>query len=73
MYKNIPYGSQFIDNEDISLVSKSLKKNLITTGEYVKNFEKKNIKISQIKIFNFMYQWNFSTTSFFLCCWFKKK
>ena len=49
MYKNIPYGSQFIDNEDISLVSKSLKKNLITTGEYVKNFEKKTSKFLKSK------------------------
>ena len=39
--KFIPYGKQFIDNKDIKLVSNSLKENLITTGPYVKKFEKK--------------------------------
>ncbi len=49
MSKIIPYGSQFIDKTDISLVSKSLKKNLITTGEYVKNFEKKTSRFLKSK------------------------
>ncbi len=37
--KNIVYGKQFIDSKDIRLVSKSLKSNLITTGDYVRKFE----------------------------------
>ena len=38
---NIPYGKQFIDNEDIRIVKNSLRSSLITTGPYVKNFENK--------------------------------
>ena len=38
--KYIPYGKQFIDNRDISNVIKSLKNDLITTGPFVKAFEK---------------------------------
>ena len=37
--KTIPYGRQHIDNQDIRLVSKALKEDLITTGRYVKKFE----------------------------------
>ena len=37
--KFIPYNRQYIDNQDIKIVSKALKQNLITTGEYVKKFE----------------------------------
>jgi len=33
--KFIPYNRQYIDNQDIRIVSKSLKQNLITTGNYV--------------------------------------
>ena len=36
---NIAYGKQSIDSKDIRLVSKSLKSNLITTGNYVEKFE----------------------------------
>jgi dTDP-4-amino-4,6-dideoxygalactose transaminase len=39
--KNIPYGRQYIDNQDIRFVSKALKQDLITTGDYVKKFENK--------------------------------
>jgi dTDP-4-amino-4,6-dideoxygalactose transaminase len=39
--KTIPYGRQYIDNQDIRLVSKALKEDLITTGRYVKKFENK--------------------------------
>lgn len=39
--KPIPYGRQFIDSADITLVSKVLKEDLITTGKYVDLFEKK--------------------------------
>ena len=37
--KTIPYGRQYIDSQDIKLVSKALKEDLITTGRYVKKFE----------------------------------
>ena len=39
--KLIPYGKQHIDSNDIRLVAKSLRSQLITTGQYVINFEKK--------------------------------
>ena len=39
--KIIPYGKQYIDKNDKLLVSKALSNNLITTGPYVKKFEKK--------------------------------
>ena len=38
---DIPYGRQYISQDDIKLVSDALKKNLITTGNYVKKFEEK--------------------------------
>jgi hypothetical protein len=34
--KTIPYGRQYIDNQDIRLVFKALKENLITTVYYIK-------------------------------------
>jgi dTDP-4-amino-4,6-dideoxygalactose transaminase len=37
----IPYGRQHIDYQDIKSVSNSLKNNLITTGNIVRQFEKK--------------------------------
>jgi dTDP-4-amino-4,6-dideoxygalactose transaminase len=37
--KTIPYGRQYIDSNDIRIVSKALKEDLITTGRYVKKFE----------------------------------
>ena len=39
--KYIPYGKQYLDHHDFNAVSKSLKQDLITTGESVKTFEKK--------------------------------
>jgi len=39
--KPIPYGKQFIDESDIKSVSRSLAKELITTGPLVKKFEEK--------------------------------
>ena len=39
--KIIPYGRQFISSEDLDLVKNSLTQNLITTGNFVKTFEKK--------------------------------
>ena len=39
--KFIPYGRQSINTDDKKLVLKSLESNLITTGSYVDEFEKK--------------------------------
>ncbi len=39
--KKIPYGRQYINNKDIIQVSKTLKKDKITTGDEVEKFEKK--------------------------------
>jgi dTDP-4-amino-4,6-dideoxygalactose transaminase len=47
--KIIPYGRQYIDNQDIRLVSKALKEDLITTGRYVKKFENKVSKFLKVK------------------------
>ena len=43
--KIIPYGPQYIDNQDIKYVSKALKQDLITTGNYVKKLRIKFLKI----------------------------
>ena len=45
----IPYGRQYIDKDDLLIVSKSLKQPLITTGSFVKNFEKKLSKFLKVK------------------------
>ena len=47
--KNIPYGRQYIDNQDIRIVSRALKEDLITTGHYVKKFEKKISNFLKVK------------------------
>jgi dTDP-4-amino-4,6-dideoxygalactose transaminase len=47
--KIIPYGRQYIDNQDIRLVSKALKEDLITTGNYVKKLEYKISKFFKVK------------------------
>ena len=47
--KFIPYGRQCIDNQDIKLVSKALKEDFITTGNYVKKFENKISKFFKVK------------------------
>jgi len=47
--KNIYYGRQFIDRSDLIEVSKSLKNDLITTGDYVKKFEKKIKNFLKVK------------------------
>ena len=47
--KNIPYGRQYIDSQDIRLVSRALKEDLITTGHYVKELEEKISKFLQVK------------------------
>ena len=45
----ISYGKQFIDSNDIKIVGESLKEEFITTGNYVKKFEKEIKKISNSK------------------------
>ena len=47
--KIIPYGRQYIDSQDIRLVSKALKEDLITTGNYVRKFEHKISKFFKVK------------------------
>jgi dTDP-4-amino-4,6-dideoxygalactose transaminase len=47
--KIIPYGRQYIDSQDIRLVSKALKEDLITTGRYVKKLESKICKFFKVK------------------------
>lgn len=47
--KFIPYGRQCIDNQDIKFVSKALREDLITTGNYVKKFENKISKFLKVK------------------------
>lgn len=47
--KNIPYGRQHIDSSDIKAVSQALKADLITTGNYVKEFENKVTKLLKAK------------------------
>ena len=46
---NIYYGKQFIDLKDIDLVKKSLGQELITTGNFVKKFEKKISHFLKVK------------------------
>ena len=45
----IPYGSQKINKTDFTLIKKSLKNSLITTGPFVKLFEKKTSKFLESK------------------------
>ena len=48
MISKIPYGRQYIDKNDLSKVSKSLKQPLITTGNFVDDFEKKLRKFFKV-------------------------
>ena len=59
----IPYNKQFIDHKDILEVSNSLKKKLITTGVYVKKFEK---NISQFMNVKFSLSCNSGTSALHL-------
>ena len=45
----IPYGKQYIDNDDLLSIKKSLKEPLITTGKIVKKFEKALSKFLKVK------------------------
>lgn len=47
--KNIPYGRQHIDSSDIKAVSKAMRADLITTGDYVKKFENIIVKLFKVK------------------------
>ncbi len=47
--KITPYGRQYIDSQDIRLVSKALKEDLITTGRFVKKFENRISKFLKAK------------------------
>jgi dTDP-4-amino-4,6-dideoxygalactose transaminase len=47
--KIIPYSRQYIDDQDIKFVSRALKGDLITTGNYVKKFEIKISKLLKVK------------------------
>ncbi len=49
MNKSIPYGRQFIDIKDKKSVLSSLSNDLITTGPFVKNFEKQLNKYLKCK------------------------
>ena len=49
MNKPIPYGKQFIDIKDKKSVLSSLSNDLITTGPFVKNFEKQLNKYLKCK------------------------
>ena len=48
-FRNIPYGKQYIDKKDIKIVNNALKQNLITTGNFVKEFEKRFKKFFKSK------------------------
>jgi dTDP-4-amino-4,6-dideoxygalactose transaminase len=43
--KNIPYGKQSIDSHDVKSVSKAMKQDLITTGNYVQKLEDEIVKL----------------------------
>lgn len=45
----IPYGSHFIDQQDIKNVSSALKSDLITQGPIIEKFEKKICKFLKVK------------------------
>jgi dTDP-4-amino-4,6-dideoxygalactose transaminase len=47
--KIIPYGRQYTDSNDIRIVSKAIKEDLITTGRYVKKFENKISNFLKVK------------------------
>ena len=59
----IPYGKQYIDQDDIRSVSKVLKNEKITSGEEVNNFEK---KITQYLKCKFAHVCNSGTSAIFL-------
>ena len=61
--KLISYGRQYVDNQDILSVSASLKADKLTTGNKVKNFEK---KISNFLKCKFSSTCNSGTSALFL-------
>ena len=50
LMKIIPYSTQNIDKSDIKLVNLALKKDLLTSGEYVKTLK---IKLINLSVLNF--------------------
>ena len=58
MIKKIPYGKQFIDNSDISLVKQSLRGKYITTGNFVNLFEKEIKKKNWEQVCSCMCEWD---------------
>ena len=61
--KFIPYGKQYIDNEDVKVVSKVLKSDLITSGRQVNKFEEKIKRFLNAK---FSFTCNSGTSALFL-------
>ena len=47
--KKITYNKQYIDKNDLNIISKAAKNNLITGGNYVKFLEKKICKFLKVK------------------------
>ena len=63
MRKKLPYVKQYIDKKDISVISKALKKSLVTTGPMVNFFEN---KIKDFVKSNFAVVCNSGTSAIFL-------
>ena len=63
--KIIPYARQYIDNSDISEVSKALKKKFITQGPIIETFEK---RISKLTLSKFSVAANSATSLLHISC-----
>ena len=63
--KLIPYARQYIDNSDISEVSKALKKKFITQGPIIETFEK---RISKLTLSKFSVAANSATSLLHISC-----
>ena len=49
MFKKIPYNKAFVNKEDINIVKKSLKTQILTSGPYLNNLEYKFQKKLNVK------------------------
>ena len=47
--KKITYNKQFIDKNDVNIISQAVKSDLITSGNYVKTLESKLCKFLKVK------------------------
>ena len=47
--KKITYNKQFIDKDDVNIISQAVKSDLITSGNYVKTLESKLCKFLKVK------------------------